>query len=123
MNHLEHHRDLGPADRFPATREAIFTWQLQELAGVAVRPGRRVAEGQVVDLLLNPLWPTSPRRLRGRDLLVTVGSCIVSEVIDEADRAGFTRSEEHTSELQCPFDGMSDRHRLPTPTCSERSFS
>ncbi|WP_114148947.1 DUF1990 family protein, partial [Brevibacterium epidermidis] len=55
MNHLEHHRDLGPADRFPATREAIFTWQLQELAGVAVRPGRRVAEGQVVDLLLNPL--------------------------------------------------------------------
>lgn len=90
MNHLEHHRDLGPADLFPATREAIFTWQLQELAGVAVRPGRRVAEGQVVDLRLDPLWPTSPRRLRGRDLLVTVGSCIVSEVIDEADRAGFT---------------------------------
>ena len=90
MNHLEHHRDLGPAELFPTTREAIFTWQLQELAGVAVRPGRRVAEGQVVDLRLNPLWPTSPRRLRGRDLLVTVGSCIVSEVIDEADRAGFT---------------------------------
>ena len=90
MNHLEHHRDLGPADLFPAAREAIFTWQLQELAGVVVRPSRRVAEGQVVDLRLNPLWPAPPRRLRGRDLLVSVGACIVSDVIDEADRAGFT---------------------------------
>jgi uncharacterized protein (UPF0548 family) len=90
MNHLEHHLDLGPASLFPLAREAIFEWKLQEGAGVTVRPARRVAEGQVVDLQLNPLWPASPRRLRGRDALVTVGSCVVIRVIDEPDRAGFT---------------------------------
>lgn len=90
MNHLEFHLDLGPAAQFPLAREAVFSWALQELAGVVVRPSRRVVEGQIVALRLNPGWPASPRRLRGRDLLVTVGACIVSEVIDEADRAGFT---------------------------------
>lgn len=90
MNHLEFHLDLGPAEQFPLAREAIFSWTLQELAGVVVRPARRVAEGQIVSLGLNPGWPASPRRLRGRDLLVPVGSYVVTRVIDEEDRAGFT---------------------------------
>ncbi|UVI36553.1 DUF1990 domain-containing protein [Brevibacterium spongiae] len=90
MNHLEFHLDLGPADLFPFARDAIFSWTLQDLAGVVVRPARRVSADQVVSLGLNPGWPTSPRRLRGRDLLVPVGSCVVTEVIDEVDRAGFT---------------------------------
>ena len=90
MNHLEFHLDLGPADRFPLAREAVFSWTLQELAGVVVRPARRVTAGQIVDLHLNPVWPISPRRLRGRDLLVPVGSCGVTRVVDEEDRAGFT---------------------------------
>lgn len=90
MNHHEHRRDVGPAELFSAAREAIFTWKLQELAGVVIRPARRVAEGLVVDLWLNPAWPAPPRRLRGRDLLVTVGSCVVIKVIDDADRASFT---------------------------------
>lgn len=90
MNHLEFHLNLGSADQFPLAREAIFSWMLQDLAGVVVHPARRVAEGQIVSLGLNPVWPASPRRLRGRDLLVPVGSCVVTRVIDEADRAGFT---------------------------------
>lgn len=90
MNHLEHRLDLGPTDLLPLAREAIFTWTLQELAGVVVRPARRVREGQVVDLRLNPAWPASPRRVRGRDLLVPVGSCVVVRVFDEPDRVGFT---------------------------------
>ena len=90
MNHLEFHLDLGPAAQFPLAREAVFSWALQELAGVVVRPSRRVVEGQIVALRLNPGWPASPRRLRGRDLLVPVGSCVVTRAIDEADRAGFT---------------------------------
>ena len=90
MNHLEFHLDVGPAVQFPLARDAVFTWALQDLAGVVVRPSRRVVEGQIVDLRLNPGWPAAPRRLRGRDLLVPVGSCVVTRVIDEADRAGFT---------------------------------
>ncbi|WP_434593287.1 DUF1990 family protein [Brevibacterium sp. 1718] len=90
MNHLEFHLDLGSGDQFPLAREAIFSWTLQELAGVVVRPSRRVSEGQIVDLGLNPAWPAPPRRPRGRDLLVPVGSCVVTRVFDEKDRAGFT---------------------------------
>lgn len=90
MNQLEHHLDLGPAHLFPLAREAVLTWALQESAGVSVRPARRVRHGQVVDLRLNPLWPTSPRRLHGRDLTVPVGSCVIVRVVDEPDRAGFT---------------------------------
>lgn len=90
MNHLEFHLDLGSGDQFPLAREAIFSWTLQDLAGVVVHPARRVTEGQIVTLGLNPVWPASPRRLRGRDLLVPVGSCVVTRVIDEEDRAGFT---------------------------------
>lgn len=89
MNHLEHHLDVGPADLFPLAREAVLTWGLQEGAGVIVRPVRRVHLGQVVDLRLNPVWPTSPRRSRGRDLTLRVGSCVVTEVINEESRAGF----------------------------------
>ena len=90
MNHLEFHLDLGSGDQFPLAREAIFSWMMQDLAGVVVRPSRRVSEGQIVDLGLNPAWPAPPRRLRGRDLLVPVGSCVVTRVFDEKDRAGFT---------------------------------
>jgi len=90
MNHLEHHLDLGPAHLFALAREAVLTWALQESAGVSVRPARSVHTGQVVDLRLDPLWPASPRRLRGRDLTMPVGSCVVVRVVDEADRAGFT---------------------------------
>lgn len=89
MNHLEHHLDLGPASLFPLARAAILTWHLQEAAGVIARPRRRVRAGMVVNLWLNPLWPSPPRRLRGHDLVVPVGSCEVVEVIDEASRAGF----------------------------------
>jgi uncharacterized protein (UPF0548 family) len=89
MNHLEHHLDVGRADLFPLAREAVLTWGLQEGAGVIVRPVRRVHLGQVVDLRLNPVWPISPRRSRGRDLTLRVGSCVVTEVIDEESRAGF----------------------------------
>lgn len=90
MNHLEFHLDLGPAAHFPLARESVFSWALQDLAGVVVRPSRRVVEGQIVALRLNPGWPASPRRLRGRDLLVPVGSCVVTRAIDADDRAGFT---------------------------------
>ena len=89
MNHLEHHRDAGPASLFPLAREAILTWHLQEGAGVIARPRRRVRAGMIVNLRLNPVWPTSPRRLRGHDLNVRVGSCEVLEVIDEPRAAGF----------------------------------
>ncbi|MGO2038162.1 MAG: DUF1990 family protein [Brevibacterium sp.] len=89
MNHLEHHLDVGPASLFPLAREAILTWHLQEGAGVIARPRRRVQAGMIVDLWLNPVWPTSPRRWRGRDLNVPVGSCEVLEVIDEPRAAGF----------------------------------
>lgn len=89
MNHLEHHLDVGPAGLFPLAREAVLAWGLQEGAGVIVRPVRRVRPGLVVDLRLNPVWPISPRRSRGRDLTLSVGSCVVTEVIDEQSRAGF----------------------------------
>lgn len=89
MNHLEHHLDLGEAHLLPRAREAILTWTLQESAGVSARPSRRVHPGQVIDLWLNPVWPSAPRRWRGRDLVLPVGSCIVLEVIDEKARAGF----------------------------------
>lgn len=84
MNQLEHTLDLGPADLFPVAREAILTWKLQESGGVIARPVRRVRVGQVVDLWLNPVWPRSAVRLRGRDLAVPVGTCEVVEVIDTA---------------------------------------
>ena len=89
MNHLEHHLDLGPASLFPLAREAALNWHLQEGAGVIARPRRRLQPGMTVDLWLNPVWPASPRRLRGRDLNVPVGSCEVLEVIDEPESAGF----------------------------------
>lgn len=89
MTHLEHHLDLGEAHLLPLAREAILTWTLQESAGVIARPSRRVHPGQVIDLWLNPVWPSAPRRWRGRDLVLPVGSCIVLEVIDEEARAGF----------------------------------
>ncbi|MGO2860859.1 MAG: DUF1990 family protein [Brevibacterium sp.] len=89
MNHLEHHLDIGPASLFPLARAAILSWQMQEDAGVIARPKRRVRAGMIVDLWLNPVWPASPRRLRGRDLVVPVGSCEVVEVIDEPRSAGF----------------------------------
>lgn len=81
-NRLEQSLDLGPAELFPIAREAILTWKLQESAGVIARPVRRVHVGQIVDLWLNPVWPLSAVRLRGRDLAVPVGSCEVIEVID-----------------------------------------
>lgn len=84
MNQLEHTLDLGPAELFPVAREAILTWKLQESAGVIARPVRRVRVGQVVDLWLNPVWPRSAVRLRGRDFAVPVGACEVVEVIDAA---------------------------------------
>lgn len=89
MNRLEQTLDLGPAELFPLAREAVLTWKLQESAGVIARPVRRVHVGQVVKLWLNPTWPSAPRRWRGRDLVLPVGSCIVLEVIDEEARAGF----------------------------------
>lgn len=89
MTHLEHHLDLGEAHLLPLAREAILTWTLQESAGVIARPSRRVHPGQVIDLWLNPVWPSAPKRWRGRDLVLPVGSCIVLEVIDEEARAGF----------------------------------
>lgn len=89
MNRLEHHLDLGAASLFPLARAAILSWQLQEGAGVIARPRRRVRAGMIVDLWLNPVWPASPRRWRGRDLNVPVGSCEVLEVIDEPRSAGF----------------------------------
>ncbi|WP_181276113.1 DUF1990 family protein [Brevibacterium oceani] len=89
MNHLEHHLDIGPVELFPLAREVVLTWGLQEGAGVIARPVRRVHLDQVVDLRLNPVWPISPRRSRGRDLTLRVGSCVVTEVIDEESRAGF----------------------------------
>lgn len=82
MNHLGHTLDLGSADLFPLAREAILTWKLQESAGVIARPVRRVQVGQVVNLWLNPAWPLSAPRLRGRELTIPVGSCEVVEVID-----------------------------------------
>lgn len=82
MNQLEHTLDLGPAELFPVAREAILTWKLQESAGVIARPARRVHVGQIVDLRLNPVWPWSAVRLRGRDLTVPVGSCEIVGVID-----------------------------------------
>lgn len=82
MNHLEHTLDLGSAELFPLAREAILTWKLQESAGVVARPVRRARVGQTVDLRLNPVWPLSAPRLRGRDLTVPVGACEVIEVID-----------------------------------------
>lgn len=84
MNQLGHTLDLGPAELFPVAREAILTWTLQESAGVIARPVRRVRVGQIVDLWLNPVWPRSAVRLRGRDLTVPVGSCEVVDVIDTA---------------------------------------
>lgn len=89
MNALEHIRDIGPAAGFPIAREAILSWQLQAGAGVIVRPQRPVRQGMIVDLWLNPLWPAPPRRLRGEDLVVPVGSCIVEDVIDTDRQAGF----------------------------------
>lgn len=89
MNRLEQTLDLGPADLFPVAREAILAWKLQESAGVVVRPVRRVHVGQIVDLWLNPVWPLPVVRLRGRDLMVPVGSCEVVEVIDTPRAAGF----------------------------------
>lgn len=89
MNHLENHLDVGDASLFPLAREAILTWTLQESAGVIARPSRRVHPGQIVELWLNPIWPSVPLRRRGRDRLLPVGSCIVVEVIDEETRAGF----------------------------------
>src|SRR5699024_4280929 len=68
MNQPEHHLVLGSAHLFQLARAAVLTWARQESAGVSVRHARRVRRGQVVDLRLNPLWPTSPSRLRGRDL-------------------------------------------------------
>ncbi|GAA1854641.1 DUF1990 family protein [Brevibacterium marinum] len=91
MNQLEHTLDLGPVDLFPAAREAILTWKLQESAGVIARPVRRVRVGQIVGLWLNPVWPRPAVRLRGRDLALPIGSCEVVDVIDtagtEAERA------------------------------------
>lgn len=89
MNHLEQTLDVGPANLFPLAREAILTWKLQESAGVIARPVRQVYSGQQVDLWLNPVWPLPPRRLRGRDLTIPVGSCEVLEVIDTETHAGF----------------------------------
>lgn len=89
MNHLEHTLDLGPAELFPAARDAILGWELQAGAGVIVRPSRRMRTGDRVRLWLNPLWPLPPRRLRGRDIVVPIGICEIVTVIDEPDRAGF----------------------------------
>ena len=90
MNHHEHRVDLGPASLLPLARAALLNWAPHELAGVSVAPARPVRIGAVVDLRLNPVWPTSPRRLRGRDLTVPVGSCVVTDLVDEDTRAGFT---------------------------------
>lgn len=89
MNRQEQTLDLGPAGLFPVAREAMLTWKLQESAGVIVRPVRRVHVGQIVELWLNPVWPLPVVRLRGRDLMVPVGSCEVVEVIDTQRSAGF----------------------------------
>ncbi|MCF2570936.1 DUF1990 family protein [Brevibacterium sp. UCMA 11754] len=89
MSRLEQTLDLGPAELFPMAREAILTWKLQESAGVIARPSRRVHPGQIIDLWLNPVWPSAPRRWRGRDLVLPVGSCEVIEVIDAESAAGF----------------------------------
>ena len=101
MNRLKQTLDLGPAELFPMAREAILTWKLQESAGVIARPVRRVHPGQIIDLWFNPVWPSAPRRWRGRDLALPVGSCIVLEltvpvgscevieVIDAESAAGF----------------------------------
>ncbi|WP_193096229.1 DUF1990 family protein [Brevibacterium sp. FME17] len=89
MSRLEQTLDLGPAELFPMARDAILTWKLQESAGVIARPSRRVHPGQIIDLWLNPVWPSAPRRWRGRDLVLPVGSCIVLEVIDAESAAGF----------------------------------
>lgn len=89
MNSLEHIRDVGSAALFPLARDAILTWQLQAGAGVIARPQRRVEPGMVVDLWLNPGWPGRVRRLRGEDIVLPVGSCVVEDVIDTDRQAGF----------------------------------
>lgn len=89
MNHLQHQLDLGPAELFPLAREAVLTWKLQESAGVIARPVRRVHIGQIIHLRLNPIWPAPPRRWRGRDLSIPVGTCEVVDVIDTERAAGF----------------------------------
>lgn len=85
MNALEHIRDVGSAELFPLARDAILTWQLQAGAGVIARPQRRVEPG----MWLNPGWPGRVRRLRGEDIVLPVGSCVVEDVIDTDRQAGF----------------------------------
>ena len=91
-NRLEQSLDLGSAELFPLAREAILTWKLQESAGVIARPVRRVHVGQVIDLWLNPIWPAPPRRWRGQDLTIRIGSCTVVRCLGPSHRSRFRRS-------------------------------
>ncbi|MBE8147265.1 DUF1990 family protein [Brevibacterium casei] len=114
MNHLEHVRDIGPAELFPLASEAILTWpsggrrrHRPPAASGATGNGRRpLAQSAVAG---------SAAAARGEDLVIPVGSCIVVDVIDTERQAGFvyrTRPGHLESGVQTFLVSIDDDDRL-----------